>query len=116
MVKAAKALKRMYNVNAGAAAHSWPVCHISDNTNLYLRLVSQVLADNSPPSGKKGYYLAASGTIHWEDLYSAFASVLAKRGLLIDDTVRAPTDEQIEHIAAALGTEASLVPLSIGGW
>ncbi|KAJ7826053.1 hypothetical protein B0H14DRAFT_1277479 [Mycena olivaceomarginata] len=66
IVKAARALQRVYKVDQGEP--SWPVCHILDNTTLYLQLLRRILAGDDVPHGKNGYYLASSGSIVWDEL------------------------------------------------
>lgn len=114
IVKASKALGQVCSVDSGRPI--WPVCHVTDNTSLYLRLLEQILASASPPHGNHGYYLAASGSVAWMDIYAALASALAKRGVVANDSVERATVEQQEQMGAALGIEARLVPLQLGGW
>ena len=116
VVRAARAAKRVYDVNSGQP--TWPVCHIIDNTNLYLEMLRAMLTGGGskmPPSGKQGYYLAASGSVAWADLYAAIARALAQRGVIEDDTVKPATDDAIGKMAAGLGCPKGLVPLQLGG-
>jgi hypothetical protein len=91
------------------------VCHILDNTGLYLQLLRSILAGEQPSSGKQGYYLAASGSVAWEDLYAAMATGLAKRGVVDDDSVKPAPDEALDKMAAALGCPKDFVALQLGG-
>lgn len=95
----------------------WPVCHIVDNTSLYLALVRAILgpAQSLPDSGKRGYYLASSGGVAWEDLYAAIAASLARRKVVDDDAVALASDRQLDDMAVALGCPKELVPLQLGG-
>jgi len=69
-----------------------------------------------PPSGKQGYYLAASGSVAWVDLYSAMARALARHGVVEDDEVKpATTDDVLIKMGTALGCPKELVPLQLGG-
>ncbi|KAI1612623.1 hypothetical protein EDD37DRAFT_314338 [Exophiala viscosa] len=113
IVRAAQAVGRVYSVDPGRP--SWPVCHVLDNTSLYLALLRQILLDKSPDSGKNGYYLASPGSIAWEDLYASIAASLAKRGVIADAKVEEATDEALTGMGAALGCPKELVPLQLGG-
>ncbi|KAJ6467825.1 hypothetical protein C8R45DRAFT_1063968 [Mycena sanguinolenta] len=117
IVKAAKALQRVYKVDRGEP--SWPVCHIVDNTTLYLQLLRKILAGEEVPHGKNGYYLASSGSIVWEELYVAMEVALAKRNVVGDAAVvpvLGNEDSQIlERMGAALGCPKEFVPVQLGG-
>ncbi|KAJ8124525.1 hypothetical protein O1611_g9115 [Lasiodiplodia mahajangana] len=113
VVRAAEAMKRVYRVDTGRP--TWPVCHVRDNTNLYLELMRKILSGGNPSHGKNGYYLASSGSVSWDDLYDAMAVALKKRGAITDDTVVIASDENIEAIGKGLGCPAALVPIMIGG-
>ncbi|KAI0186159.1 hypothetical protein EV127DRAFT_439878 [Xylaria flabelliformis] len=113
IVRAAEALKRVYRVDAGRP--TWPVCHIRDNTNLYLELLRKILAGENPGSGKNGYYLAASGSAAWDDLYAAMASALAKRNVVDNDTVVSANEQNLEAMGKGLGCPGALVPVMLGG-
>ncbi|KAJ6573439.1 hypothetical protein DFH09DRAFT_1277072 [Mycena vulgaris] len=117
IVKAAKALQRVYKVDQGEP--SWPVCHILDNTTLYLQLLRRILAGDDVPHGKNGYYLASSGSIVWDELYTAMAAALAKRNVVGDAAVvpaLGDEDSQIlERMGAALGCPKELVLVQLGG-
>ncbi|KAI1822924.1 hypothetical protein F4861DRAFT_358681 [Xylaria intraflava] len=113
IVRAAEAVKRVYSVDANKP--TWPVCHVLDNTGLYLELARRILAGDNPSHGKNGFYLASPGSVAWDDLYAAIAASLAKRGLVVDDEV-VPADEQnLKDMGAALGCPPNLVSLHIGG-
>ncbi|RYP01227.1 hypothetical protein DL764_006265 [Monosporascus ibericus] len=113
VVRAAKGAKRVYRVDGDRPA--WPVCHVVDNTNLYIELLRRILSGENPGYGKNGYYLAASGSVAWDDLYSAMAKSLAKRNVVTDDSVVLADDEALEKMASALGVPKDFVPLSLGG-
>jgi len=113
IIKAARALRRVYSVDSGRP--TWPVCHIIDNTKLYLELLRQILAGKNPGSGRQGYYLAASGSVAWLDLYSTFAAGLAKRGIVDDSRVEIATDKALSEMGVALGCPKEIVPLQVGG-
>ncbi|KAI0521533.1 hypothetical protein F5B22DRAFT_541455 [Xylaria bambusicola] len=114
IVRAAEAAKRVYRVDTDRP--TWPVCYIRDNTNLYLELMRKILNGESPGYGKNGYYLAASGSIAWDDLYAAMATALAKRNVISDDAVTMADDQAIEQMAQGLGCSKDLVPLMVGGY
>ncbi|KAK8867400.1 NAD dependent epimerase dehydratase family protein [Apiospora arundinis] len=116
IVKAAKALRRVYRTDEGRP--TWPVCHVLDNTNLYLDITRRILkGDDSLGSGRNGYYLAASGSVAWDDLYAAMAAALAKRDdSIIDDArIEKADGAALEKMGKALGCPAELVSLHLGG-
>ncbi|KAI0456383.1 hypothetical protein F5B21DRAFT_468694 [Xylaria acuta] len=113
IVRAAEAVKRVYRVDTDRP--TWPVCHVRDNTNLYLDLLRKILTGENPGYGKNGYYLAASGSVAWDDLYAAMASALAKRDVIADDTVVAANDQNLEAMGQGLGCPRALVSLMLGG-
>jgi hypothetical protein len=94
---------------------TWPVCHIKDNTQLYAELLLSILNDESPDYGKNGYYLAASGSVAWADIYSAMAKVLAKRGVIENAQVRTADDAALAKMAQVLECPKELVAVQIGG-
>lgn len=124
-------MKRVYSVDPGrpvgssanarsvsfnlSLEQSWPVCHILDNTTLYIELMRAILEGKNPGSGRQGYYLASSGSVVWEDLYDVVAAALAKRKLVDDETVKSANDETLSAMGAALGCPKELVPLQLGG-
>ncbi|KAI1175575.1 hypothetical protein F4777DRAFT_322778 [Nemania sp. FL0916] len=113
VVRAAEALKRVYRVESDRPI--WPVCHVRDNTNMYLELMRKILAGENPGHGKNGYYLAASGSLAWDDIYAAIATALAKRGVITDDTVVMANDENLEAMGKGLGCPVAKVSLMLGG-
>ncbi|KIW58473.1 hypothetical protein PV05_02985 [Exophiala xenobiotica] len=113
IVKAAKAVGRVHSVDFGRP--TWPVCHVLDNTKLYLDLLRQIFSDKSPGCGKNGYYLASPGSVAWEDLYAGIAKALAKRGVISDATVEPASDKAMSDMGEALGCPKELVPLQLGG-
>ncbi|KAJ2969772.1 hypothetical protein NUW58_g5451 [Xylaria curta] len=113
IVRAAEAAKRVYRVDTGRPA--WPVCHVRDNTNMYLELMRKILANENPGYGKDGYYLAASGSVAWDDLYAAMAKALAKRNIIDDATVVMANDQNLEAMGEGLGCAPDEVPLQLGG-
>ncbi|KAI1128684.1 hypothetical protein F5Y10DRAFT_240013 [Nemania abortiva] len=113
IVRAAEAVKRVYRVDTGRP--TWPVCHVRDNTGLYLDLMRKILAGENPGYGKNGYYLASPGSVAWDDLYDAMAAALKKRTVVTDDTVAIADDQTIEAMGKALGCPGALVPVMVGG-
>ncbi|KAI0872635.1 hypothetical protein GGS24DRAFT_466870 [Hypoxylon argillaceum] len=113
IVRAAEAVKRVYRVDAGRPA--WPVCHVRDNTNLYLELMRKILSGENPGYGKNGYYLASSGSVAWDDLYAAMAAALGKRSVIADETVVMADDPTLKAMGEALGCPAPFVALMLGG-
>ena len=94
---------------------TWPVCHVLDNTTLYIDLLRKIVVGETPGYGKNGYYLAASGSVAWDDIYSAMAKGLAKRKAVSDDSVVRADSETIEKMGTALGCPPEMVAVQIGG-
>ncbi|KAJ5953134.1 hypothetical protein N7454_000030 [Penicillium verhagenii] len=113
IVKAAKKLRRVYRVDSDSP--SWPVCHIVDNSNLYLQMVRNMLLNKDMGYNKQGFYMASSGSVAWDDIYHAFAVALAKRGVVDDDRVKQADDIALVEMGEALGVPPSLVPVMLGG-
>ncbi|KAI2641193.1 hypothetical protein GGS21DRAFT_547532 [Xylaria nigripes] len=113
IVRAAEALKRVYRVDVNR--HTWPVCNIVDNTNLYLEIMHRILAGDNPGHGKNGYYLASSGSVAWDDIYAALATALAKRNVVTDDTVVMANEKITKSMGKALGCPGNLVGLQLAG-
>ncbi|KAK4941019.1 hypothetical protein LTR10_018939 [Elasticomyces elasticus] len=114
IIKAAHAARRVYDVNSTGQA-VWPICHVRDTTSLYLQILYSILAGEKPNHGKKGYYLAASGSIAWKELYSVMAKALAARGIVDDANVAPANDESLEAMAKGLGCPKEFVSLQLGG-
>lgn len=113
IVRAAKGVRRVYSVDEGYAA--WPVSHIADTTALYLELLRSILLDQNPPYSKNGYYLAASGSVTWNDLYSVMAKALAKRNVVDDEKVKLADDAALSEMGRALSRPKEFVPVELGG-
>ncbi|RSL62877.1 hypothetical protein CEP54_005462 [Fusarium duplospermum] len=113
IVKAAKAMRRVYRTDRDHP--SWPVCHVVDNSNLYVEILRGILENKDIGHGKEGYYLASSGGIAWDDIYSEFAKVLAKRGVVDDGTVQDVDDDALDGMAAALNCSKEFVAAQLGG-
>ncbi|KAI8228647.1 hypothetical protein K4K54_002084 [Colletotrichum sp. SAR 10_86] len=113
VVTAAKGAGRVYRI--GPEGQTWPVCHISDNTSLYIALARAILNGSNPDHGKFGYYLASSGSVSWDDIYAAVAKALAKRGVIDDDTAAPVTDEALRKMSDALDVEPASAVSKVGG-
>lgn len=94
---------------------TWPVCHVIDNTTLYIQILRAILEDRELGSGKNGYFLASPGSVAWEDIYDAMAVALARRKIIDDDDVKPATKEIQEEMGKALKCPAELVPMQLGG-
>ena len=103
------------NLQANPSSKSWPVCHVNDNASLYVEILRSILADGSLGYGKNGYYLAASGSVVWDDLYEAIAKALAKRGVIEDASVESADDATLEKMGVALGSPKEYVRVQLGG-
>lgn len=106
-------MKRVYKVDEGQP--TWPVCHVLDNTALYVEILRTILAGRDLDHGKAGYFLASPGSVAWDDLYTAIAAALAKRNRIGDNTVVPANDSILEQLGEALGCPAQFVPVQIGG-
>ncbi|KAJ0280590.1 hypothetical protein Brms1b_005059 [Colletotrichum noveboracense] len=113
VVTAAKGAGRVYRIRP--EGQTWPVCHISDNTSLYIALARAILSGSNPDHGKFGYYLASSGSASWDDIYAAVAKAMAKRGVIDDDTVAPVTDEALRKMSDALDVEPASAVSKVGG-
>ncbi|GAM38528.1 hypothetical protein TCE0_033f09318 [Talaromyces pinophilus] len=113
VIRAAKKMRRIYTVDDSSA--TWPVCHIYDNTTLFLSILRAILSGENPSHGKDGFYLAASGLVKWHDLYRAFSKRLLERGVIDDDTIMPADDAALEQMAPVLKGMKSFVPAEIGG-
>lgn len=114
IVRAARAMKRVYKVDQGQPI--WPVCHVLDNTSLYLDILRAILLGAKDLGhGRNGYFLASPGSVAWDDLYTAMAAALAKRHIIGDDSVVPANESILEQIGEALGCPAQFVPVQMGG-
>lgn len=113
VVKAAKAVRRVYKVDEGRP--TWPVCHVLDNTSLYIEMLRAMLEGRDIPHGKQGYYLASPGSVAWDDLYVAMAKALKKRGIVDDEDIAPADDETLKKMAEGLGCPPELVNVMVGG-
>lgn len=93
----------------------WPVCHISDTTELYLHILRKILLGEGIGDGKHGFFLAASGSVPWNKVYCAMAKALAKRGLVDDEDVVQADDQVLEKMGEALGVAPDEVQVLLGG-
>ncbi len=94
---------------------TWPVCHILDNTTLYLQILRSILSGQDGGHGKNGYYLASPGSVAWNDIYSAMAKALKKRGVVDTDAVTQADDAILEKMGEALGCPKEFVGVQLGG-
>lgn len=105
----------MPNPLTNVLAQVWPVCHVIDNTNLYLDILRRILNGEDPGHGKQGYFLASSGSVAWDDLYAAMAVALAKRGLVDDTSVVPASQDVLQRMASAAGCPPEFVAVMFGG-
>ncbi|GAQ07565.1 hypothetical protein ALT_4886 [Aspergillus lentulus] len=114
IVRAARATRRVYNPNE-RDDWAWPVCHLLDNTMLYVEILRKILSSEDIPHGRNGYYLPASGRVRWKDVYASIATALFKRGLLEDSAVHSANDDILGAMAGALDSPKEMVAVQIGG-
>ncbi|KAF2850138.1 NAD(P)-binding protein [Plenodomus tracheiphilus IPT5] len=103
----------VYDINTEGA--SWPVCHVSDTTSLYDKLLQSILSGDDIGYGKEGYYLASSGIVKWVDIYTAIAKALAKRKVIDSAEVKKADDAALKKMAKALGCPEAMVAVQLGG-
>jgi len=91
------------------------VCYIHDNTSLYLEIMRAILAGDNIGHGKNGYFLAASGDIVWDDLYSAMAKGLVNRGIVENDSVEDADEAALTNMGKALQCPKDFVGVQLSG-
>jgi hypothetical protein len=74
-----------------------------------------ILSGKNIGYGQNGYYLAASGSVAWNDIYCAMAQALAQRNVIETDKVDLADDPAQEEMGKALGCPKDMVPLFLGG-
>lgn len=83
---------------------------------MYLQILRQILLGNNIGHNKNGFFLAASGSVPWNDIYSAIAKALTKRGIVDDDKVEQADGPALAKMVDALQvTPPSAVPVQLGG-
>lgn len=85
---------------------------------MYIDLLRGILTggDISPGYGKNGFYLAASGSVVWDDLYKAMALSLKKRGVIEDGSVTRADTVTLAKMGTGLnGVPAGFVPVCVEG-
>ena len=129
IVQAAKSLRKVFRTDAGSPVGSfhltfldtnslrqvWPVCHVLDTTSLYLRMLEKITEGEDIGHGRDGYFLAASGHIAWNDLYSAMAKRMADLNVISTEAVEDADDTILERMGQALGCPKDYVSLQLGG-
>ncbi|KAL7953521.1 hypothetical protein V8C34DRAFT_320980 [Trichoderma compactum] len=114
IVRAAKEAKRVYRVDDNSP--TWPVCHIRDNTDLYVRLLAAILSgNNNIGHGRQGYYLPSPGSVAWDDLYARMAIALAKKGIVEDERVKLADDAALETMSRGLNCPNPYVRVQLAG-
>ncbi|GAM83852.1 hypothetical protein ANO11243_018420 [Dothideomycetidae sp. 11243] len=102
-------------IHVRSLAITWPVSHIKDTTSLYLQILKAILQNKDIGSGPSGYYLAASGSVAWEDIYASFAEALANRGVVDSRKVPSASDADLKVMGKGLGVPKEFVALQLGG-
>ncbi|PYH93097.1 hypothetical protein BO71DRAFT_450984 [Aspergillus ellipticus CBS 707.79] len=113
IVRAATKLRQVFKVDNDDPI--WPVCHVADTVELYLHILRKILCGEDIGYGKNGFFLATSGSVHWNKIYGAMANSLAKRGLVDDETVRQATGTDQTKMAESLSVPSAAVPVLMGG-
>lgn len=91
------------------------MCHVIDNTTLYLQILRKILSGEDPGHGKQGYYLASPGSVVWDDLYTAMAAALARRNVVGDDSVVPANQAILKRIGEELDCPPEFVSVQLGG-
>ncbi|KAF1952041.1 NAD(P)-binding protein [Byssothecium circinans] len=114
IVKAAKAVRRVYDLDAPARP-VWPVCHVDDNTALYVEILRAALEGREIGHGKRGFYLASSGSMAWRDVYERMSKALERRGVVDGRGVgEGPLgDGVLGRMAEAVGGGEELVRMAL---
>ena len=86
-----------------------------DTATLYIQLLRKIFANEPIGYGKHGYYLAASGSMAWDDIYAAMADGLAKRGAVNNASIIEADGHTLEAMGEALGCPKELVAVQLGG-
>lgn len=113
IVRAAIAARKVYKVDDGRPM--WPVCHVEDNSTLYIEILRGILEGRDIGSGEKGYFLASSGRVAWEDIYGGMAKELRKRGVVDSEVVERADEEALEKMGEGLECPAEFVAMQVGG-
>jgi len=113
IVKAAKKLRQVYRIDSGQP--TWPVSHVIGSATLYLELLRAIVSGKEPGYGKNGYYLAASGSVALDDLYSSIAKALVKRKEVDNDEMKMADVRTLQKMGDALGVSKEFVPVQLGG-
>lgn len=113
IVKAAVATRRVYKVDEGRP--TWPVCHVEDNSTLYIEILRGILEGRDIGHGENGYFLASPGSVAWDDIYAAMAKALKKRGVIDDETIKKADQETMEKMGEGMECPAEFVPMQLGG-
>ncbi|KAF2105551.1 hypothetical protein BDV96DRAFT_359458 [Lophiotrema nucula] len=113
IVQAARALQQVYKTDPGNP--TWPVCHVYDNTTLYLQILRKILEGEEIGYGKNGYFLASSGSVPWNDLYAAMARALAQHGAVDDEAVKEADEGVLKKMGEALKCSPDFVAVQLAG-
>ncbi|KAK4904840.1 hypothetical protein LTR49_025770 [Elasticomyces elasticus] len=113
IIRAAKATHQVCKVDD--IDGTWPVSSLHDTVTLYAEILRNILIGKDIGYGKSGYYMAASGSLAWADIYEAIGKALAKHDVVDSAEVRSVSDEMLEKAAKALGVPKDFVPVLMGG-
>lgn len=113
IVRAAVATRRVYSVDDNRPI--WPVCHVEDNTALYISILRGILEGRDIGSGERGYFLASPGSVAWEDIYGVMAKALEKRGVVDSEEVERADEGALEKMGEGLECPAGFVGMQLGG-
>jgi hypothetical protein len=80
-----------------------------------VKLLENILSGAYPGNGRTGYYLAASGSVAWIDIYTAIAKALAERKVIESSEIKQAHGSTLDKIGQALNCPKDLVPVQIGG-
>ena len=113
IVRAAKATRKVYRVDDGRP--TWPVCHVEDNSTLYVEILRGILEGRDVGHGEEGYFLASPGSVAWDDIYAAMAKALVKRGVVDSEVVERADEQVMERMGEGMECPGAFVPMQLGG-
>jgi hypothetical protein len=94
----------------------WAVCSFEDTISLYFFLLRKTPDKEELARGRRGYYLCSPGLVAREDMYTAIAGALHRKGIIDSLELTLADDTILEKMGPALGVEGkSPVMGTIGG-
>jgi hypothetical protein len=88
---------------------------VQDTVGLYAGILRGVLEGRDIGYGESGYFLAASGSVAWIDIYEAMAKALHKKGVVESSEVRMADETVRRKMAEGIECPKELVEVQVGG-